>query len=511
MNESALRQLCKKHGVEWNVPPTSQPLEQRSYQQLAHGTDGASKHTVYRMKAEAEESDRIGGETGQPGTPLGRSGRVRPAVGEYGPRTVRGSHGQWGLYEEHFRSEPQVFDPVTSIAETLAAANYEVQAPKTVNRSQQSAIDDFVDWSNGWLHSIAGGIRRHVAEAGETLLIYGPCVHEVVWGTDGEGRKHPTKFGYREPSTYDEWILDDDEAELDAIKFRTYNGGSYLLRTGSDLRSSEPSVAPTTKAIHAAYHQRGHNFDGIPPQRPGIVFKKLKELLIQIAGLTADKYGVPIGKVMDAPADLDGDWSPPEGSADSGDKSQLFKQVKHQRSGRAPVLKIPSGLDVQYESPEGTMPTLIELLEYCDQQVAQSYKNEGSLLGQTSAVGSYALGKVSDDKFLRKAPATAQAVLRPINRLLRLTAQAYVEPDVGSLPAYPRAHMRLGAGIDASKWLEDVRESMGGVPMTQWPTTLQEAALEKLDLPKDALEADGDTEIGGTAEAEDATQPDEAQ
>ena len=498
MNESVLRDLCQQYGVDYDLPETSIPLRQRDLGEMLMRTGGTSVDEVRRMAAtEIDEED------GEPGTSI-TDGRVRPAVGKYGSRAVRGTHGRWGLYEEHFRSDPQIYDPVTSITEALAAATYEVVQPKQVQPSQEQAVAEFVDWSNAWLHSLQGGIRRHVAEAGEALLIYGCVVHEVVWGADERGRKHPAKLGYREPSTYDEWVLDEDRASLDGLLFEPDDGPQYLLGHGDDLRADVRTAAPTRKMIHAAFHQRGLNFDGVPPQRPAISFKKLKKLLLQIAGLAADKYGVPVPTVVDAPVEVTGPHSPADGTADASDKDDLYRLVANQRSGEAPVYKIPAGLEIDYLEPQGSMPTLLDLLEYCDQQIAQSYKNEGALLGQQSAVGSYALGQVADDKFLRKAPAVARSVLQPLEDIIRLQAQAYLEAALGRpLPAYPTIQMRLGAQIDTTQWVADMQKLMGGQPVTRWPETLQKAALDKMDLPEDALEAGGDEEIAAPESTEE--------
>lgn len=504
MNESILHNLCDTYGVDWDVPPKTRPIRQEKAIELALDCDETSQQTLYQLAADTS----IDEETGTPGTPVSR-GNVRTPVSKYSSSKVRGTRGSWGLFEKHFRNEPQIYDPVTSISEALASASYAVQMPDEIRRSQQSAVEAFVDWTNGWLHSLGKTLPHLVSEAGETLLIYGPCVHEVVW-TEGDdhGRRYPVKLGYREPSTYDEWLLNEPEDELVGVKFEPSTGNSYVLEHDDDL-SGRP---PGKKMIHTAYHQRGNNFDGVPPTRPCVMFKKLKKVLLQIAVLTADKYGVPVAKVVDKlQVDLDGEWSPPEGTADDSDKNELYSQALQQRSGQAPVYKIPTGLDLEYEAPPGQMPSLLDLLEYCDSQMAQCFTNQGALLGQQSAVGSYALGKVSDDKFVRQAPAVARMVLRPINQLIRLVAKRELEDRGGfeALPAYPTVGMQLHGQIDASKWIEDMTKLMGGKPITQWPTGLQAAALDKLDLDPEVLERqEAETETPGNEDIED--QPDDA-
>jgi hypothetical protein len=68
-----------------------------------------------------------------------------------------------------------------------------------------------------------------------------------------------------------------------------------------------------------------------------------------------------------------------------------------------------------------------------------------------------------------------------------------------------RLAFRLDGVTDNSSWLSDMLSVMGGAPITEWPEPLQAAALEKLDLPADALAGDesGGSEGGGMPE-EDA-------
>lgn len=480
-------------GVDARTPEAPPPVEHR-----------AGRPKVVRN----ESSAGIGEEFGEPGTYIDDSGRVRPAVGKYGSRKVRGTRADWGLYEEHFRSEPQIYQPVTSISEVLQAATYEVQMPETVKDDQEPWLRKYIDWTESWLKSVEGGLASHVCEAAETIMIYGPAVHEIVWGVsdpDWTARswKHPVKFGYREPSTIEQWHLTDDESRLAGVEFDRREGGGELMPAGSQLYPRQPRRRPDAKILHTAYHQRGNNFEGVPPTRPSAQFVKLKQLLIQIAGLAADKYGVPIPKVMDAEVDTDAQIGP-AGTGSSSDKDDLFSDVKRIRSGQAPVLKLPSGLDLEYEAPPGSIPTLGDLLEYADQQISQCFENQGSLLGQQSAVGSYALGRVSDDKFLRQAPAVARMVLRPIDDLIRWHATQYLEPFLGErIIEYPTVGMRLGAGIDTSAWVADLSSLMGKQPMTRWPDDLQSAALDKLDLPDDALEGGTDTDTEGTRQTDE--------
>jgi hypothetical protein len=372
--------------------------------------------------------------------------------------------------------------------------------PESVRDGQRVVVEEFVAWTNAWLHSIQGGLGRFIEEAGDSLLIYGLQIHEVVWGEDDEGRKHPVKFGYREPATIDEWVLSHRGDQLVAVDFDLWEGGGYTL----------PAMGPRLrdrKVLHSALGQRGNNFEGVSPIRPAIHWIKLKRLLGQLIGVAAEKYGVPIAEVTQSDEQQPGG---PQGNADKSDVETLGKILRKIRASEGAVIEVPPDLDFELHAPSGRMPDFLDLLDYCDQQIAQQYANEGSLLGQGSAVGSYALAQQSDSKFLRQAPAIARKIFEPVERIIRWTWQAHWAGEHGDLPTYPTVEQTLSSNSDSSQWLADAVKLLkaGKTSMSQrQKQALIDESLDKLgvDLEDEASRPDpGDTDESDEVEREEA-------
>jgi len=428
-----------------------------------------------------------GDELGAPGTPFLDDLPDTPGA-RYGPRVVRGTRGDWGLYEEYYRTEPQIQDAVSSIREVLVGSDYRVEAPDGIPDQQGAAVDEFVEWCNAWLHSIEGGLNKFVGESADSLLIYGLQMHEIVWGKDEDQRLHPVKFGYREPSTIEEWILDDRMADLIGVHFNILRGGDYTLpATGPDLTDR--------KVAHAALGQRGNNFEGVSPIRPAIHWIKLKRLLANIIGVSAEKYGTPIVTVQEEGTV----GRAASGEATDEDRQRLTQIMQSIRASEGAVIELPPDLDFEMHSPSGSMPKFLDLLDYCDQQISQQYANQGSLLGQGDAVGSYALAKQSDSKFLRQAPAIARKIFEPIEQIIRWTWQSEWADDHGDLPAYPTVEMSLSDGQDVSQWISDASTLMGKQPVNTWPDELKREAFQKLGVEPPS---EGSDDVAATGESD---------
>lgn len=434
-------------------------------------------------------------EKGHPGTKQ-HSGRLQPPVPKYGPYTVRGSHGQWGDYEEWFRSMPSVFEPITSAKHALVESTHEVQMPRQVNDDQRETLETFVAWCNSWLRSIEGGLEKFVAEA-SSVLIYGFAPFEVVWAEDDEGRKHPVKLAFREQSTVDHWIFDEKARQLLGAEFQSFDGGYALPYTGSRLTDR--------KLMVPRIHARGLNVEGISLLRPCIHAIKALRLIWQISVVASQKYGGPITVVRETEA---AGQMMPSGGADEDDVADAGDVFRNIRSSEGPVVELPMGLEVEIIAPDGKIPsTLVEFLRFNIERISQVFSNSSKLLGLHKTQGSYALADVQDNQALRMVSPTANAIFRPVNRLIRDLAKVYIEPEIGRLPTYPTVETRLGLKKNTSKWVEDITKVMGKTPATKWPKPLRSAVAEELDLPDGVFErqgpAPGQQRVPGTAETED--------
>jgi|AKVG01.1.fsa_nt_gi hypothetical protein len=447
--------LAKKYGVECAIPSDPAPLRK------VFGPNNAVE------MAELQE------EIGVPGTRFYNDEIAIEPTNKYRPYLARGSYGNPRLYEEYYRGEPLILDSVQSYTELLVAGTWEIHKPDSVPEDRADEVQEHVDFYNSKLRNIAGGWNRFVEHAA-SFLVFGFSPFEIVWAEDEvSGRVYPRKLAFREQNTVEDWILDDRASELLAVQFAT--GGDspdyYTLpATGGDVTDR--------RFLNCNLNARGNNFEGIPPIRPAIHWIKMKRILAQIAGIAAEKYGVPITQIRSDPAYSDGIMGAP---SDDDRRSDLRKVYQSMRAAEAPTIEMPDGLMAEILGPPGTMPDLLDLIRYCDQMITSAFSNEGALLGLQSMVGSYALGEQKERDFLRSAPYYARRIAEAINEtILKPLGRKYL----GDLPEYPCLRYRVDGLKDASRWLEDVNKLMPNSAWMQIPE-IKKAVFNELGVDVD--------------------------
>lgn len=413
-------------------------------------------------------------EIGAPGTRIW-AGRIDVEPNpRYQPYYVRGQWGQPGLYEEFYRSEPLIYDAVQGHTETQVSGLWELQSPSVMPEGLEERIAEFVDYHHARLMGIAGGWSRFVEHAA-SFLIFGFAPFEVIWGYDEvTARNYIARLAYREPSTLERWYFDEGMRELVGAQFRP--GGTNSLAQYELFCGGETLTDCRLMICNLA--ARGLNVEGISPIRPALHYIQLKQLVLRIAAVTAEKYGVPVTYIYEEPAA----FNAMQMTADDEEMADLYDVVAAMRAIEGATITLPGALRIGQISPSGTMPSFKELVDYCDLQILSPFSNEGSLLGLQSSVGSYALGEVKERDTLRSAPYYARKIAEPINDLIRLLAQA----EFGDLPEYPRLTWRVDGMEDGSAWLKDALAVFGGA-ITSWPEAAQEMGLAKLGLPPDTL------------------------
>ncbi len=463
MNVATLNSLYGKYGVDLIEPPSM----------------GALKPV---------KAGRDLNEEGITGTRFGRGlPNVDPAT-KYGPFQVRGASSSPGFYEEFLRSEPLIYDAGQSYIEILASGTWDMPMPRNVPIGLRGELQSWIDFHRNRLQYLDnGGWTRHVEHAG-SFVFFGFAVHEVVWAEDKAGRAYIRKLAYREQSTVEEWVLDERGDSLVAVKFAT--GGDEQIRytlpaTGAKITDH--------KVLLQNLAARGNNFEGISPIRPALHYIRFKRLLMQIAAAAAEKYGVPITYVMEDP-----EWAKSFNStADGDDLDEVNSIWANLRATEVAVIQLPGGVKVDTQSPQGSMPDLMGMVQYCDQMIASTFSNEGNLLGLQTAHGSYAQAEVKERDFMRSAPYYARKVADPINDLLR---RLCIE-QVGELPEYPKLTFRLDGLQDNSRWIEDATKLHFNQPLSQWEPKWREIARQKMmveddfaDEVEDAMKGEGESE-----------------
>ena len=423
-------------------------------------------------------SDDIFDEIGAPGVRVVSGVLSEEPTSKYRPYQVRGHVTRHGLYEQFYRQEPVLFEGINEGNNIFLAGDVEFAEPK-VPDSQKSEARAFTEWTNHWFRQIWRGpayYQRHVGAA----KIFGFYPFEIVWGVDSNGRVHPTKFAPREPSTVDRWIFSPRGDTLEAARFEISNPTSAGQQRWTDRQKKNLTYTLTARGpslvdrrIHIAnIYNRANNIEGISYIRPVIHWVKFKQVLHQIAAVTAQKYGVPMAVVKETPVD---EFT---GGSDQDESGFVFRKVAGQQANEAPVYQLAPGYDIELMAPGGHMPTLESLLHYADQMIAKPVKSEAGLLGK-GTVGSYALAETLDNAMVRAQPGFAADALESLNWLIRDIAKWHGV----TLDAYPTATWSMDGFADDSRWITDATALMGGMAMHDWPEPMRIEALKKLNLP----------------------------
>jgi len=460
-----LTDLEKKYGLQKLGNPRDSTSDLRKIKvPWEHTEDGLG--TVLNF------ADAVGEEVGIVGTrvTVGRIA-IEPSA-SFRPYYVRGTSGNPRLYEEYWRSDNIIFDSYQSSVELLLSGRYDLTIPEDAPEEDRERLEEFAAFYKSKFLNIKGGWDKYVEEAASSLL-FGFAPFEVVWARDAEGRPYPHKIAFREQNTVERWLFCERGDQLDAGQFQT--GGDTTRRF---TLTAHGARVEDHKLLIANVNARGNNVEGISLLRPIIHWVRLKRILIQIAGVCAEKYGVPIVQIFRDPA-----YANEYGLAPDDDQKKDLRAVYGAlRSVESAAIEMPDGLRAELLAPPGTMPNLQTLLEFCDQQIARVFSNEGSLLGRNQ-IGSYALGEVKERDFIRSAPFFARRILKPINDLIRVLARDWFGDDVPDF--IPQMRYILDAFRDSSRWIQDVNSLM---PNGQWrdvPEVAEQVFKELgIDVPK---------------------------
>jgi hypothetical protein len=413
-------------------------------------------------------------EIGTPGTPLTAGVlRVDPSY-RLTPFLARGHANNLGVYEDHLR-DPLVYQCFQTITQLLITGQWSMAiselAQEWMTPAQLEVLEAEVDTIWGALLNLEDGWPSYIQHA-VTAVIFGFSIFEVVWGKQDARGPLPSRLAYREAATVDQWLMTQRQDKLLAVRFITGSPGStYVLPAWGATLTARRVLINTLGG-------RGNNFEGIPPTRPIDFLITFKRLLLTIIAAGAERFSSPIlvSRVDAALLNIPG-FNP-----EQGQWTTLGNILESLRALETPTLAFPPGLMAEYLGPPGTMPDLMALVTYCDQQIMLAFSNQGSLLGQNSH-GSYALAETQDNQLLRSAPYYAETITRSLNRLIRdlFIARGW------RLPQYPEVRWQIGGAADASRLLTDLATFMRDAK--GWPRAAQQMGLKMLGLPPDTFEA----------------------
>lgn len=469
---AGLNALCKEYGIApLDEPATPQIVayEARQEREIHKATYVACAEAMDSVIATQPE-------LGSSGTRM-IAGTLSDPTPRFAPTRVRGVWGGWGAYEEALRGDPVVADAVQTHTEALVSADWKIEMPKDLPKGKKRKVEAFCARHNSALkHLDDGGWTRFIEHAC-SFLWCGAAPFEVVHRMHEDGTTTIAKLAWRSLSTVSRWIMDDRQQRLLVAEFQAWTGAGglhYYLSAGGQMSWHHKLLLINIGAL-------GNNFEGISPLRSCLVYIKLKQVLVQIAGVSAEIYGVPIATIRRDPA-----WASnlsSQGSASKGDLKALFRSVIRQRSVDGPRWVMPDGTLYELHAPPGTMPDLLALIAYCDQQILLRMGQEGSLLGMGDRGGARSLGEQKDKESRRVRHYFAKLIARPINELLR---KMCIE-QVGELPEYPELTCSFSDDEEeVGAWTERMVK-LFGPGLAAWPPSVQAQAVSKLKLPPDTL------------------------
>lgn len=420
--------------------------------------------------AESLPTIHIQDEEGAAGTRM-VAGLPTDPTRRFDPMLVRGSWGGWGLYDEVWRGDPVVADCIQTHTEALVSAEWSVQMPKQV-QGRKRLLDRFCKVHTEALQTLAGGGWSRFIEHASAFLGHGFSPFENVWKVLENGWTTWHKIAWRSPATVSRWVMDPWQRDLLAAEFQAAGdtgGLHYYLAASGDWSWHQKLLLINIGAL-------GNNFEGLSPLRPCLVYAKLKQLLVQIAGVSAELYGVPVSTLRRDPA-----WASAreaQGATSKQDLKTVFRSILRLRAIDGPRMILPDGTLYEVHSPQGAMPALLDLIGYCDRQILLRYGLEGSMLG-TAGNGARALGETMDRQARRVRHYYARLIARPFNELLIKMCRE----QVGHMPEYPQLVCNFGDDEqEVNAWLESMTKLFGG-PIQTWPAPVQEQAIAKLKLP----------------------------
>lgn len=379
----------------------------------------------------------------------------------YRPFNGRGLRTDYGVFHQALLDELQIMRPWSDIHNALRSGDWWVEPP---DEERQERADDL----QRALFDIHGGWDKFLIEAAYAFIT-GFVLFEEVFSLED---LTIDKLAFRQPKQVLEWILDEHNRDLVAIRLTRgdTSGGDYYL----------PASAVLLINVNAV----GNDFEGISPLRPVIKYVLAKEMFDRLEARAGEKWGMPVFVLSQADN---------EKAADE-DETALFTNILDALAAEdAAVIELPDGKTFELISPQGVMPSFTELKRYCDEQIAMSLQGEGTLLGMQGN-GSRALAEVADNRVLRSTPAYAKVICAAINgargttykgTLRKLERLRFGEPEDGK---WCELRFSLDRNGRDSEWFAQLTQAKSANLLT-WEAEDEEQLREEMNLRKRAAPA----------------------
>jgi hypothetical protein len=305
---------------------------------------------------------------------------------------------KFDVYSEMVKTDPTikslVFLPSLSVRSAAWGLNPSDDDPLC------KLIRDMVAWNLG-LEDQDGQLDLSwdelLQQALKSLLTYGPCIEELVWGDvttwrDKDGDEHVVRplarVAFRPPRTITKVVREK---------------GRIVLVEQGNTPSAQPMMGD--RVSYMVFEREDNHWDGVSPLRPAWGAWRVKKNLIVKTGIGWDRFAFGLPTI----------WHPdtPEGeemarsigrSIQAHERGYVHFPVPADGSSKA-----DSQWDLEVKHVAGTLPDPVPILKWCSEQESEAFAQQFTKLGMTDT-GSRAVGEVQIDPFFLAVQSLAKYV-----------------------------------------------------------------------------------------------------
>ena len=345
---------------------------------------------------------------------------------------------------EMYRTDAKLFGAYRHLRNTLLGAQWSVEAAGGDALEKQVA--------EYWEQTLGlGGQQPRMEASFETMIgrmlpfvMAGSRYLEDVYYLDREvkGRAWLRGWADRKPESHDRWDFDDKSGALSA---------AVQLQWGTYAENRPPLPIPASKLILLVLHQEGQDYDGVGLMRPCYGLWKLKRLLMNRAGIAADRWASPVPV-------LKGDLGR---ARDSGLSDQDYQAAKEEGEVTAQrfvgreqsYLVSEAGFEWStFGEKAFDASSLLSMIEYLDGAMQTAWMAHFMSIGMGEA-GSRSIGQVHENSFRRSTVNIMDQIADVIagapgpgrGTLQRLTRFSFGDVPLEAMPKL----VHRGLGIDA--------------------------------------------------------------
>lgn len=223
-------------------------------------------------------------------------------------------------------------------------------------------------------------------------LPFGYSYFEQVYRPEGELLRL-AKLAWRPPRTISEVVVAPD-------------GGLVAIKQYGVPGHSEVTI-PVDRVVAYVNEREGANWLGRSILRTAYKNWLLKDRLLRIQALTADRNGLGMPTYKGAPAPAEASYEQAKEWAEQQMERGL-QIAKDARAGDAAGISLPEGADFEFKGVQGKTPDTDPMIRYHDEQIARAVLAHFLNLG--TETGSWALGSTFADFFTNSLNAVAAQI-----------------------------------------------------------------------------------------------------